>query len=72
MLNSIALGLTAVPAAHLLRRPSDEGFAVKTEAIPGGRLPVLDDLVPRAACPPACGQAFIIIAVLVGIGYYVL
>ena len=72
MLNTIALGLTPFLLTRYFES-DDAGFAVKTEVIPeGGRLPFLDGLVPGGVPAGVRFNAFIIIAVLVGIGYWAL
>ena len=72
MLNTIALGLTPFLLTRYFES-DDEGFAVKTEVIPkGGRLPFLDDLVPGGVPAGVRFNAFIVIAILVGIGYWAL
>ncbi|HEX7133292.1 MAG TPA: ABC transporter permease, partial [Iamia sp.] len=73
MLNAIALGLTPF---LLTRYFADEGgaesFAIRTELIPkGGRLPSLDFLVPGDAGGKHL-SSFLVIAVLVGLVYWVL
>lgn len=72
MLNTIALGLTPFLLTRYFES-DDPGFAVKTEVIPkGGRLPFLDDLVPGGVPAGVRFNAFIIIAILVGIAYWAL
>jgi general nucleoside transport system permease protein len=72
MLNTIALGLTPFLLTRYFES-DDEGFAVKTDVIAkGGRLPFLDDLVPGGVPAGVRFNAFILIAVLVGIGYWAL
>jgi ABC-type uncharacterized transport system permease subunit len=72
MLNTIALGVTPFLLTRYFES-DDPGFAVKTEVIPkGGRLPFLDALVPGGVPAGVRFNAFIIIAILVGIAYWAL
>ena len=72
MLNAIALGLTPFLLTRYFEDDS-EGFAVRTRPIPsGGRLPFLDFLIPGGAPAGARFNPFILIAIAVGVVYYVL
>lgn len=76
MLNAIALGLTP----FLLTRWFQEDksgevvdFAIRTQDIPsGGRVPQLDGLIPGDLAGGVHLNGFVIIAALVGIGYWLL
>ncbi len=69
MLNAIALGLTPFLLTRYFEA-DDKSFAIRTEVIPkGGRLPVLDFLGNHGG---ARLNAFIVIAALVGLAYWVL
>ncbi len=72
MLNTIALGLTPFLLTRYFEADTNS-FAVSTEVIPkGGRLPFLDALVPGGVPAGVRFNPFIIIAIGVGIGYWVL
>jgi ABC-type uncharacterized transport system permease subunit len=73
MLNAIALGLTPFLLTRYFVEEKEAGsvdYAIRTEVIPrGGRLPVLDFLGNHGG---ARLNAFIVIAALVGVAYWVL
>lgn len=72
MLNAIALGLTPFLLTRYFEDDS-AGFAVRTKEIPsGGRLPFLDFLIPGGAPTGARFNPFILVALAVGVLYYVL
>lgn len=75
MLNAIALGLTPFMLTRWFREEAAEGtvdYATRTREIPsGGRLPHLDFLVPGDAGGVHL-NAFLLVAALVGVGYWVL
>jgi len=72
MLNAIALGLTPFLLTRYFQDDS-EGFAVRTAEIPsGGRLPFLDFLIPGGAPAGARLNPFILIAIAIGVFYWLL
>ena len=76
MLNAIALGVTPFMLTRWFREQAAEGtvnYATRTKPIPsGGRLPDLDVLVPGEISGGVHLNAFLIIAILVGVGYWLL
>ncbi len=72
MLNAIALGLTPFLLTRYFQDDS-AGFAVRTAEIPrGGRLPFLDVLIPGGAPGGAHLNPFLLIAIAVGVFYWLL
>lgn len=75
MLNAIALGVIPFVLTRWFQEPEPEGvvdFAVRTRAIPSGHLPDLDALVPGPLPGGLHLNAFVVVAALVGVGYWVL
>jgi len=75
MLNAIALGITPFVLTRWFREEEVEGavdFGIRTREIPSGHLPDLDALVPGALPGGVHLNAFVVIAALVGVGYWVL
>lgn len=76
MLNAIALGLTPFMLTRWFREEATAGtvdYATRTAKIPGGgRLPDLDALVPFAIPGGVSLNAFVLIAALVGVAYWLL
>ena len=76
MLNAIAFGLTPFLLTRYFQEEAASGtidFATRTAALPGGgRLPSLDALVPGGLPSGVHLNAFVILAGLVGVGYWVL
>ena len=76
MLNAIALGLTPFMLTRWFKEPAVEGtvnYATRTRPIPGGgRLPDLDALIPRDIPGGTHLNAFVVLAALVGVGYWLL
>ncbi|MGI8938060.1 MAG: ABC transporter permease [Iamia sp.] len=76
MLNTIALGMTAFLLTRYFKEESADGtvdFATRTARIPqDGRLPDLDWLIPGEIPGGVHLNAFVILAALVGVGYWIL
>ncbi|WCO68706.1 ABC transporter permease [Iamia majanohamensis] len=76
MLNAIALGLTAFLLTRYFKDESEAAqvdFATRTGRIPqGGRMPDLDWLIPGEVPGGVSLNAFILLAVAVGVGYWLL
>jgi simple sugar transport system permease protein len=76
MLNAIALGLTPFMLTRWFQEEKAEGtvdFSIRTREIPsGGRLPDLDVIVPGGVSGGVHLNAFILIAAVVGVGYWLL
>jgi general nucleoside transport system permease protein len=76
MLNAIAFGLTAFLLTRYFQEESTDGtidYATRTARIPnGGRLPDLDGLVPGTIPGGVHLNAYVLIAGLVGVGYWLL
>jgi simple sugar transport system permease protein len=76
MLNAIALGLTPFMLTRWFQEEAAEGtvdYATRTRTIPsGGRLPDLDILVPGELSGGVHLNAFLLVAILVGVGYWLL
>ncbi len=77
MLNFIAFGLVSWLLANFLRQENQPGdLIIKTAEIPAsGRFPSLNPLLAAIGLEPPRGstwQGFLVVAVLLGIGYYLL
>ncbi len=76
MLNAIALGVTPFLLTRWFQEEGTGGtvqYAIRTRLIPeGGRLPDLDALVPAELSGGVHLQSYVVLAALVGLGYWVL